>query len=252
MGAVTELGEEEDVARLAILAGSDIILDPRNPLNLIERLVGMTRTKEIPEPILDSVVEKIITVKRKWLNTQPYHEIIDDTYGQKLITEIAQRSVCCLKGGRLHSDKAMIYVLDVTQSQEDISIPFVNCLTEAGIDCQKITLTFRDAEEFLPENDSGGRAIICLIYTSFAAWKGHTNLPESFKMFLRRVSNLHAEKISISFGSPYVVRGLERFDTILCTFDHLHVCQRAVFDVLLGRLGVHGHLPVKLHLDQND
>jgi beta-N-acetylhexosaminidase len=99
---------------------------------------------------------------------------------------------------------------------------------------------------FLPEGGSKDEAIMCLVYTSVAAWKGHTNLPGSFKKFLDRVADLDCKKVLISFGSPYIIRGFEKFDTILCTFDHLDVCQLAVTDVLLGRLEAQGKLPVKL------
>ncbi len=251
MGAITELGKEEEVTRLAILAGSDIILDPRQPANLLERLVEMVKSGEIQEPLLDRGVENIIAAKRKWLKVQPYEEIVDETYGEKLLDEIPRRSVCCLKGGKLHSKKASVYILDVTQVGEAISKPFLKCLAEGGIDCEKKSLTLRDAEVFLLDKDNGDMAIICLVYTSVAAWKGHTNLPESFKGFLRRVAKLNSEKILISFGSPYVVGGFENFDTILCTFDSLEVCQQSVVGILLGKLEAQGKLPVKLHLNNN-
>lgn len=251
MGAITELGKEEDVVRCGILAGSDIILDPRQPVNLIERLVEMVKSGGIPEPLLDRAVENIIAAKRKWLKVKPYQEIVGNNYGEKLLTEITQRSVCCLKGGKLHSKKASVYILDVTQVGEDISKPFLKCLAEGGIDYEKKPLTLRDAEAFLPDKENSDMAIICLVYTSVAAWKGHTNLPESFKGFLRRVAKLNSEKILISFGSPYVVRGFENFDTILCTFDSLDVCHQSVVEVLLGKLEAQGRLPVKLHLNNN-
>src|SRR3972149_987450 len=214
MGAITELGKEEDVVRCGILAGSDIILDPRQPVNLIEGLVEMVKSGEIPEPLLDRAVENIIAAKRKWLKVKSYQEIVGNNYGEKLLTEITQRSVCCLKGGKLHSKKVSVYILDVTQVGEDISKPFLKCLAEGGIDYEKKPLTLRDAEAFLPDKEN-------------------------------------SEMILISFGSPYVVRGFENFDTILCTFDSLDVCQQSVVEVLLGKLEAQGRLPVKLHLNNN-
>jgi beta-N-acetylhexosaminidase len=214
----------------------------------------MVTTGQIPEPLLDDSVEKVISAKRKWLSTKSYENLSDEKYGENLLDEIARRSVCCLKGEKLRSKKAVVYVLDVTQSEEDIqklrsndvSRPFLGSLAAAGIDCEERFLPFRDAEKFLPKKKSNDSAIICLVYTSVAAWKEHTNLPRSFKAFLRQVSSLGNEKILISFGSPYVVRGFKNFDTILCAFDRLDVCQRAIADALLGRIKAEGHLPVEL------
>jgi beta-glucosidase-like glycosyl hydrolase len=247
MDALYGLGKEEDIASRSILSGCDIILDPRESVNLVKRLAEMVKIEQIPERLLDSAVEKIIAVKRKWLKAPYYEGFVDETYGKNLLIEIAHRSVCLLKGGRLRSGRAKVYVLDVTEAQEDLSNPFLERLEEAGIECLRKTLTPREAQEFLPENDSGGNAVICLVYTSVAAWTGHTNLPESYKGFLMRVGDLRCEKILISFGSPYIVRGFGGFDTVLCAFDCLEVCQRAVADVLLGRLEAQGRLPVRLY-----
>lgn len=246
MDALSNLGKEENIARLSILSGCDIILDPRRPVELIERLIQMVKAGEIPKSLLDSAVEKIIATKRKWLGTQPWENPFDGTYGRNLLIEIAHRSVCLLKGGRLRSKTATIYVLDVTQSEEDVSEPFVNHLTKAGIKLEEKSFTLQSIETFLPRCEINHGAIICLVYTSVAAWKGHTKLPESFRELLKQVSSLQCERILISFGSPYIVRGFENFDTILCAFDRLDDCQRAVADVLLGRLEAQGKLPVRL------
>ncbi len=246
MDALANLGSEKNIARLSILSGCDIILDPRRPIELIEKLSQTVKAGEILESLLDSAVEKIIATKRKWLSTQPHENPLDEIYGRNLLSEIAHRSVCLLKGGRLQSKKVTVYVLDVTQAEEDVSESFVQQLAEAGIDFEKRSFTLLGSETFLPQSKTNDKAIICLVYTSVTAWKGQTKLPESFKELLRRVSSLQCERILISFGSPYIVRGFENFDMILCAFDRMDVCQRAVANVLLGKLEAHGKLPVRL------
>ncbi|HEX3037331.1 MAG TPA: glycoside hydrolase family 3 protein [Thermodesulfobacteriota bacterium] len=245
MGAITELGSEEDVACLSLLAGCDIVLDPREPVRLIERLNEMFEDGQILELLLDNSVEKIIEAKNKWLGAQQSEKLLNEESGENMLSEIAGRSVCRLRDGKLNSKKATVYVLDVTQAGEEVAQPFLQSLAEAEMECKEKYLT-QDTEMFLPEGGSKDEAIMCLVYTSVAAWKGHTNLPGSFKKFLDRVADLDCKKVLISFGSPYIIRGFEKFDTILCTFDHLDVCQLAVTDVLLGRLEAQGKLPVKL------
>lgn len=246
MGAIAELGKEENIAPLSLLSGCDIVLDPKEPEGLVERLNAMIKRGQISASHLDRSVRKIIEAKHKWLYDKPHEDSLDVNHGKNLLDEIAHRSVCCLRGGKLRSNRASLYVLDVTQGEEENYEPFHRSLAEAGINCQKRFLTSNDAGKALAENERSEEAIICLVNTSVAAWKGHTNLPESFRGFLRRVSHLNSEKIIISFGSPYVVRGFEHFDTILCAFDSMDVCQQAVAGVLLGRLEAQGRLPVKL------
>jgi len=248
MGALEGLGKEEDAACRAFLAGCDIILDPKEPLRLLEGLGEMVKGGEASESLLDKAVEKIVTAKRKWLSTWPYERSLDKTYGKNLIDEIARRSLCRIKGGKLNSKKAVVYVLDVTQKEGDVSLSFLRALAEAGVECEKRSVSLRDPEGLLPNGKSVEGAVICLVYTSVAAWKGHTDLPESFKGFLERAGDLNRERILISLGSPYVVQGFKGFDTILCAFDRLDACERALADVLLGRLEPQGKLPVELDL----
>ncbi len=246
MGAVTESGSEEHVARLSILAGCDIILDPREPTALVESLNKTVNAGQIPESLLNSSIEKIIETKNKWLGVQQSEKLLDEESRENLLIEISRRSVCCLKGGKLHSKKVRVYVFDVTQAGEEVAQPFIKSSVEAGTGCKIKYLNLEKAEILLSAEGSKDEATICLVYTSVAAWKGHTNLPESFKRLLGQVDALDCEKILISFGSPYIIRGFEKFDTILCTFDRLDVCQHAVADVLLGRLEAQGKLPVRL------
>ncbi|MER3446030.1 MAG: hypothetical protein C4291_03985 [Candidatus Dadabacteria bacterium] len=244
MGAIANLGTEEDMARLSILSGCDIILDPKEPVRTMKRLSEMVKSRELSESLLDSTVEKIVATKRQWLSNQPLKNPFDETYGRALLTEIAHRSVCLLKGGRLKSKNVTVYILDVTQAEEDVSESFVDHLSESGIGIEKRSFTL--SETFLPQSENNDRTIICLVYTSVAAWKGHTELSESFKELLRQVNKLKCERVLISFGSPYIVRDFENFDTILCAFDRLDACQCAVADVLLGRGEAQGKLPVRL------
>ncbi|MGH7806541.1 MAG: glycoside hydrolase family 3 N-terminal domain-containing protein, partial [Thermodesulfobacteriota bacterium] len=246
MGAITELGDEKDIAPLSILSGCDIILDPKEPVGVIERLNAMVGKGRLSQSLLDRSVKKLVKTKEKWLYASSCEKSFDEEYEKKLVAEIAQRSVCLLKGGKLSSNKATVYVLDVTEEKTDISTSFIEPLTNTGISCEKYNVAPHDARQCMSGSESNKGAVICLVYTSVAAWKGHTNLPVNFKQFLRGVSESNREKVLISFGSPYSVRGFEKFDTILCAFDSMDVCQHAVADVLLGKLEAQGQLPVKL------
>ncbi len=246
MGAIAELGDEKDVAPLSILSGCDIVLDPKDPVGVIKRLNAMVGKGRLSQLLIDRSVKKLVEAKEKWLYGSSCEKSFDEDYGKNLVEEIAQRSVCLLKGGKLSSNKATVYVLDVTGDETDISSSFFEALTNAEISCGKYSIVPSNSKQFASRSESSKGAVICVVYTSVAAWKGHTNLPGIFKEFLTKVVESNCEKIFISFGSPYAVRGFEKFDTILCAFDSLEVCQKSVADVLLGRLEAQGRLPVTL------
>ena len=247
MGALSHYGDEVDMASQALAAGCDIILDPVDPVYLVEKLTKRVADGKFEMAHLERAVEKVMMAKSKWLDESQTDLLHDENSGLEVLNEIARRSVCLLKGGRLVNNRVTIFVFDVTQSSEDISNPFVENLLQAGIDCEIGVIPFLSGDMPFEIESRSRRTIICLTYTSVGAWKDHYKLPESFKYCLRNIARIDSDKFLISFGSPYVVHGFENFDTIICAFDKLDVCQRAAADVLLGKLKPEGSLPVRLN-----
>lgn len=247
MEALSQYGDEVDMAGRALAAGCDIILDPKKPASLMEKLVRGATEGKISIGHLERAVEKVIMVKSRSLAEPRIDLPHGESSGVTIVNEIARRSVCLLKGGRLNNDRVTIFVFDATQSSEDIASPFVANLLQAGIDCEIEVKPFLSGDIASRIESRSGRAVICLIYTSVGAWKAHYKLPESFKNCLRNIARIDCDKFLISFGSPYVVRGFENFDTIICAFDKLDVCQSAAADVLLGKFKPEGSLPVRLN-----
>jgi hypothetical protein len=161
-----------------------------------------------------------------------------------LIERISQGSICMLKGGKLRSGKALVCVFDVTQSGGDISSGFTNSLANAGIDFKTAHVGFTTNLNRLIDQSGDRDALICLVYTTVGAWKKQSSLPEFFRTVLKELAALPAEKVLMSFGSPYVVSGFNGFDTVICAFDSLNVCQSAAARVLLGNSEAKGIMPV--------
>ena len=61
-----------------------------------------------------------------------------------------------------------------------------------------------------------------------------------------QLKDLKNEKILLSFGSPYIIKELGFFDTIIASFDSNEDCQRSVADALVGKYTPTGILPVNL------
>ncbi len=245
MAGINKIGDETDISRLAIEAGCDVVLDPVLPFKLIERLVKLVETGGLGESLVNKVVKRIILHKNEWLSNNSM-ESSRERDGQKLIAEIARRSVCTLRGGEISSKEVRIYVFDVTQSGEDRHVRFAERLTDCGVSCETVSVTpVADVPSIL-DNSYHGKALICLVYTSVGAWKKQWFLPEFFRNTLTRLGELPTETALISFGSPYVVRGLHSFDTVICAFDSIDECQHEVVNVLLGNARAQGVLPVRL------
>ncbi|MGQ0793770.1 MAG: glycoside hydrolase family 3 protein [Deltaproteobacteria bacterium] len=249
MDALRGFGDEAALARRSIIAGCDIILDPKHPVALAEELLRMAQSGRIPPEDLQRAAQKILSAKaarlKSGLSTMPPSRDL----GEGLVAEIARRSVCSLKGGTLRSRSVCVYLLDAAHSPEEgreASLAFARRLSDAGISAEGIFVSPDEAALFPVRED--GRAIACIVRTHPAAWTGNSDLPRSYREFLLRASRLGGEKIFISLGSPYVVRRInpDDFDAVLFAFDSIPQCALTAADALLGRFTPSGRMPVRL------
>ena len=240
MEGIIKLGEESDIAKRAIYAGIDIILDPLNPSALCNDL----QDTALSLSELDPKIERILSVKEKFLdnisNKDGYNLSACREIGQQLCDSIATQSACVVKGGVLKSKKAVLCVFDITQSQFELSKSFTDRLEKNGISIDKMSA--ENPVELISDDTS----VICLVYTTIGAWKKQSTLPDNFKEALGKIEAMSAQTVLISFGSPYVISGFDKFDIVISSFDILDVCQQAVADVLTNNLQATGIMPVEL------
>lgn len=240
MEGIIKLGEEQDLAQKIFEAGCDIILDPQDPESLIRNLID----SKVAEDDLNTKVKRILSTKESFPTKKYSSDSAILENGQQLRKQIAKKSICLKKGVVLRSKKAYIYSFDVTDSENIISVPFTRYLEENGIELTKISVTTDIDEGQIHDNIPEDAAIICLVYTTIGAWKKQSSLPDKFQSVISRLGSLPNETALLSFGSPYVLRGFESFNTIICSFDILDICQTAAAGVLLGHFEPEGRLPV--------
>jgi len=240
MEGIIKLGEELYLAQKILEAGCDIILDPKDPVSLIQNLID----SELAEENLNPKVQRILSTKESFPTKEYSGDSTIIETGQKLRKQIAEESVCLKRGGKLNSKKAYIYTFDVTDSENIISAPFTSYLEENGIELTNISVKPDGVEAQIPDKVPEDTAVICLVYTTIGAWKKQSYLPDNFKSVIAKLGSLPNENVLISFGSPYILRNFDEFKTILCSLDILDICQAAAARVLLGQIEPQGQLPV--------
>lgn len=242
MEGIIKLGNEKYLSRKALDAGCDIILDPLDPITLVQNLVNADL--EIDELI--PKVERILSTKQELINPQTFRNAYTKELGTQLKEEIAKESVCLVKGSTLKSKQAYVYIFDVTKSENDISKAFTSILEENDINVNRISVLDDSDKEVLQAHIQDDAAIICLVYTTIGAWKKQSLLPDNFRTILKELESASNETVLVSFGSPYVISDFNNFKSTLCSFDILEECQLATAQVLLGKIPANGKLPVIL------
>ena len=102
------------------------------------------------------------------------------------------------------------------------------------------------AYEAALKNINDGSFVVIASFAKYRAYKGHIDLPAIQAEFINRISQKTDRIILISFGNPYILRQFPQVSTYLCAFGWQNVCQRAATKALLGKMDIHGRMPVSI------
>lgn len=237
MDALDEFSEEPDTAIKAINSGVDIILDPEKPLELLKMLSG--REGEIAKSVKKSL-NRISFHKRVLNLEQSEKQKPDFKNNRKHAISVCEKSVCLLKGDIPDQNSISIYFISPENGVEQKFDTFTAYLDSNG--GRKITL-----KKFPQKPDSADSSVLLFVVsTTVSAWTDNFAIPDEKAEILNGFSELKNKKILCNFGSPYVVKSFDFFDTVITTFDSIPECQLAVADVLLGIKEAVGRFPVNL------
>ncbi len=235
MDALNGFGSEVQNTIEAIRSGVNIILDPEEPISLIENLSsGLNEFEET----VNSSLNKLFFHKR-FVNASPVsEEKLDFEQNKKASDIVSQKSVCRLKGSSLKNNKVLLCVFD---SGKDKRFEFLATYLKD----QKINIVGKSTSP-KKADISQDTSIIFIISTTVSAWTDKFNLSVETRNFINSFEDLENEKILLNFGSPYIASNFNFFDTVILTFDSNKSCQKSVADVLVGKLKPEGKLPVNL------
>jgi beta-N-acetylhexosaminidase len=243
MSGISKLGDEVRLSLRALQAGCNIILDPQDPYKLLQILNDEASAGELDAEIIRKAASRVISLKKSLPILTPENARQTKEDGRKLSGLIARKSVSLLKGGSLKSSRALLCTFDVTESGMNVADAFARRLSDAGVTLKAVNVTASTNLDGLCR-EADDTALVCLVFTTVGAWKNQFSLPGFMRAALDRLSRADGESILVSFGSPYVVRGLDNFKTIICAFDSLGECQSAAADVLTGTVQATGRIPV--------
>ncbi len=245
MDPLKDLGSELEVAVRSLQAGCNVILDPERPRELTEGIRSEIKTNKALMYEVKRSFKSVLEIKRDLDHNdvervkKPDRQLTDE-----LIKEISDRSVCVIRGGGISSEKVDINLLDATGSKEvEVITPFTDRLERNGIEVNSVN---RISERGFSSVYSSSFNVINLILTSVAGWSNYSRISSGFKLFLNEMSSAGSRNIAVSFGSPYVIEHLDKFDTVLCSFSFMPECQVATAESLLGKLSAEGKLPVSI------
>ncbi len=244
MSGISNMGDEAMLSLRALNAGCDIILDPRDPYTLLKGLNEATAEGTLNEEVVLKAADRIISLKKSLPDGLPEITTHSKEKSRNLSRLISEKSVSKLRGRSLKPGRAILCTFDVTESGQDVAAVFSGRLRNAGVVFEEVNVTSTTDVSKLSRSAGDDATLICLVFTTVGAWKKQFSLPDFMRAALERLSSAPGESALVSFGSPYVVRGLDGFGTVICAFDSLPECQFATAEVLLGNAAAVGKIPV--------
>jgi beta-N-acetylhexosaminidase len=259
MSAVTKYFSDDEAAVLAVMAGNDIILMPRDPKLVVNSIVDAVEDGKISEERINTSVRKILSAK-KWLRLDK-DKFVDWAKAEKIImenkhfllaNEIAEKSITLVK------DKNNIIPVDPSKIYRTASIYitngssgkffFENLMDENFGYINKIIINSKSRQKDYDRALSIAQNSDVIIIPSFVRVKNdrdNRNAENNFNL-INKILELNKPAILVSFGDPYLLSYFPQAETYLCSYGNTEVSQRAMMNALLGKISVQGTLPISI------
>ncbi|WP_248926230.1 glycoside hydrolase family 3 protein [Paenibacillus hamazuiensis] len=279
MKSIKEQFGIERAAVMAIRAGNDIILQDyqSDPELTFRALLDAVRSGELGLEQVDASVRRILQTKEKFglLENTPVSRMeAEKTLGApehiELSKEIAARSITVLEKERLPlrqnanaGTKTLAIATrsaDEGKEAEDMGTRITgkaaylrqSCLRyEPGTDVLVIdeNPTEQDMQNVLDAlNSAAYEHVMYAAFVRVISYKeGSGTIPGGQFELIRRIKRLRPDLIMLVFGSPYILRHMERFRTCICAYSDCDYSIDAALDVVYGARQAQGRLPVSVN-----
>ncbi|MXW44093.1 MAG: hypothetical protein F4X32_04725 [Candidatus Dadabacteria bacterium] len=227
--------EEENILA-ALASGVDIVLDPRDPEGFLERRAEDDFFKD---PARGESLSRISYAKGLFASGGEEVPPPDFKKNREEAGEIARRSACVVRGGRLRGEKVSVFHFG-REDTEELLAGIREGFSEGGVTLEK---SFCCPELPPRENVS---SLVCVLSAAPAGWTENCIVPPAIADYVNGLSSFPDEKILLTFGSPYPAAEFPFFDTVISLFDSSRAAGRAAAEILAGERTSAAKLPVRI------
>ncbi len=260
MGAVARRYGATEPLLLALEAGADVLLMPRNVTDAIATVAAAVASGRISAARIDFSARKIIEMKvRAGLHRGRIVEmdsiptIVNVPAHVATAATIAERSIVLARDSTDAVPLARgTRLLSLTYAESDDPIAgrvFDPELRSAG---HAVTSARVGSQTGAPEYAAllarldSVDAVVISAYVSPRAYGGSVGAEAGFSQFMRELTARKRPVIAVSFGSPYLLSYFPGVHAYMLAWGGAPVSQTAAAQALVGRAAVTGKLPVSI------
>jgi beta-N-acetylhexosaminidase len=247
---------------MAMEAGADVLLMPRDVRTAIQTIVAAVESGRLSEARIDQSVRRLFLAKaRAGLvgNRQVQLEQVSEIVGVRphttVATTIAERSITLVRDRETSVPLApgVGRVLSITYARPSDLVAgraFDSALERGGVRVTSVRVDHRTSEAELLELRSRVDSADLVVASAYVAplIDGESTIGTGarFSALVEEVAASGKPVVAVSFGSPYLLSSFPSVPAYLLAWGGAEISQRAAARALLGQIPIGGRLPVAL------
>jgi beta-N-acetylhexosaminidase len=262
MGGVAKRYGATEPLILALEAGADVLLMPRNVSGAIETVMAAVTSGRLSEARIDASVRRILTAKARaglrqgrLVDLNAVDGIVDIPAHSNIAAEVAERSIT------LTQDRMNLVPLAADSTKKTLVITYAeptdliagrtfNSIISdrlPGAATIRVDDRTTDAEyAALAAGADSAELLVVSAYVSPREFAGTVGAQGGFTRFVEKFALSGKPIIVISFGSPYLLSAFPSVSSYLLAWGGSPVSQRAAALAVLGDREINGRLPISL------
>jgi beta-N-acetylhexosaminidase len=262
MGGVAKRYGATEPLIMAVEAGADVLLMPRDVKTAIETILGAIQSGRLTEARIDGSVGRILVAKARaglregrLVDLNAVDRIVSIPAHTAVAEEVAEKSIT------LALDKANLVPLALDSSKKILSLTYADAAdltagrTFNPLIADRFPLTAslkvdaRTTEtEYANLRAQADSADVILVsaYVSPREFAGTIGTQRGFSQFVENLALSGKPIIVLSFGSPYLISAFPSVTSYVVAWGGAPISQRAAALALLGEREISGKLPISL------
>ena len=265
-GVLDRFGAVE-AAKLAVIAGADILIQPENVAQTIDAVVAGVAEGRIPVSRIDASVRRILLTKSHLglqrtaqVDLARVRRVVGDSANRWLSERVAARAITLVRDsltllpllrGTPTPDRRILHIVVARSTNLGAGTTFAAALGRSAGRVRTVVLhpddPFVDAARMLPGVDSSD-VVVLASYMAQQWDQASAAAPDGLGAFVNAIQSSGKPLIVIGFGNPYLGAQLPQVGSYLIAWNGSRASQRAAAQAVLGLQPFNRYIPITMSI----
>ncbi len=256
-----------EAAKLAVIAGADILIQPENVAQTIDAVVAGVAEGRIPASRIDAAVRRILLAKaqlglqrRAQVDLARVRSVVGDSANKRLSERVASRAITLVRdslkllpllGATGTPDRRILHLVVSRSTNLGAGTTFAAALGRSAGRVRTVVLhpddPFVDAARILPIIDSSD-VVVLASYMAQQWDQASAAAPDGLGAFVNAIQGTGKPLIVIGFGNPYLGVQLPQVGSYLIAWNGSRASQLAAARAVLGLQPFNRYIPITMSI----